>query len=390
MATEAVIEICDLVKRFPNAPRPALGPLSLAIKKGDLLAVVGPSGSGKTTLLRLIAGFECPDEGSVVIDGHTVAEGRPRGKGGESRGSRLSSSRRRWVEPEARGVGMVFQDYALFPHLTVAQNIAFGLPKRDSRARVRELLELVGLAEFSQRYPHELSGGEQQRVALARSLATDPKVLLLDEPFSNLDADLRPKMRAELKLLLQRLNCTTVFVTHDREEAFELADQVAVLNAGRLEQTDFPERLYREPATRFVAEFMGQANFLTGRVRENCIETEIGCFEKRVLLPHGALVDVMLRPEEIELFESSEDSSKIQRSKGAEPTDLRIVFGEGLVVSRRYRGGVQLITVRLSSGEALHSLQPAGAHFPLAARVGVWAKTQTPTVFVGDARVPRL
>ncbi len=387
MATEAVIEICDLVKRFPNAPRPALGPLSLAIKKGDLLAVVGPSGSGKTTLLRLIAGFECPDEGSVVIDGRTVADAT------------------HWVEPEDRGVGMVFQDYALFPHLTVAQNIAFGLPKRDSRARVRELLELVGLAEFSQRYPHELSGGEQQRVALARSLATDPKVLLLDEPFSNLDADLRPKMRAELKLLLQRLNCTTVFVTHDREEAFELADQVAVLNAGQLEQIDFPERLYREPATRFVAEFIGQADFLAGRVRENCIETEIGCFAKLVPLPHGALVHVMLRPEEIELKDLTPNPSPVftdgrgrdvlvrpLSQKDAAPKRLGVPEGrgEGLIVSRRYRGGVQLITVRLSSGEALRSLQPAGAHWPLAARVRVRAKTQTPAVFVGEARVPRL
>jgi len=260
-----------------------LGPFSLSVKKGELVAVLGPSGSGKTTLLRLIAGFERPNEGSIVIDGHVVAD------------------MTHWVEPEDRGVGMVFQDYALFPHLTVAQNIAFGLNKGDSCARVSELLKLVGLDGFAGRYPHELSGGEQQRVALARSLATNPKVLLLDEPFSNLDADLRPKMRAELKLLLQRLNCTTIFVTHDQEEAFELADRVAVLKAGRLEQIDTPENLYRAPATRFVAEFIGHANLLKGRVRGSCIETALGCFILTRPLPEGTLVDVMVRPEEVEL-----------------------------------------------------------------------------------------
>lgn len=370
MPTDTVlIEIRDLVKRFPHAPRPALGPLSLAIKQGDLLAVVGPSGSGKTTLLRLIAGFERPDSGTIVIDGRVVADAT------------------HWVEPEDRSVGMVFQDYALFPHLTVEQNIVFGLSRRSGRARARELLGLVGLSEFGERYPHELSGGEQQRVALVRSLATNPKVLLLDEPFSNLDADLRPKMRAELKLLLQRLHCTTVFVTHDQEEAFELADQVAVLNAGRLEQIDSPEHLYREPATRFVAEFIGHADFLTGHVRENCIETEIGCFEKLVPLPQDAPVHLMVRPEEIDLIPSSFPEEKgnphslLERDR---------VEGEGLIVSRRYRGGMQLLTVRLSSGEIVQSLQPAGAHFPLASRVHVRAKTKTAVIFLGEARLPKL
>ncbi len=367
MVTDTIlIEIGDLVKRFPHAPRPALGPLSLAVGRGELLVVVGPSGSGKTTLLRLIAGFERPDSGTIIIDGRVVADAT------------------RWVEPEERRVGMVFQDYALFPHLTVEQNIAFGLSRRRSRARARELLELVGLSGFWARYPHELSGGEQQRVALARSLATNPKVLLLDEPFSNLDADLRPKMRSELKLLLQRLNCTTLFVTHDQEEAFELADQVAVLNAGRLEQIDSPEQLYREPATRFVAEFIGHADFLTGRVRQNCIETTLGCFALPRPLPEGTVVDVMVRPEEIALAHSSSPLKREEQSKGQEEG------GAGLVVSRRYRGGMQLIAVRLSSGEALRSLQPAGAHFPLASRVRVQVKTPTPVVFLGETPVPRL
>lgn len=236
MAHEIVIE--NLLKRFSDDF--TLGPLSLAVSQSELLGVIGPSGSGKTTLLRLIAGFERPDSGRIVIGSRTVADAI------------------HWVEPEDRGVGMVFQEYALFPHLTVAENIAFGVPKPVRAQRVRELMELVGLAGFAGRYPHELSGGEQQRVAIARALAAAPNVLLLDEPFSHLDADLRPKMRAFLKVLLQRLGCTTIFVTHDQEEAFELADRVAVLNAGRLEQIDVPERLYREPATRFVAEFIGR------------------------------------------------------------------------------------------------------------------------------------
>ncbi len=327
-----------------------LGPLSLSVQKGELVAVLGPSGSGKTTLLRVIAGFERPDRGSIVIDGRIVADAT------------------RWVEPEDRGVGMVFQDYALFPHLTVAQNIAFGLNKNDSRARIHELLKLVGLNGFSERYPHELSGGEQQRVALARSLAANPKVLLLDEPFSNLDADLRPKMRAELKLLLQRLNCTTILVTHDQEEAFELADRIAVLNAGRLEQIDTLENLYRAPATRFVAEFIGHANFLRGCVRGACIETALGCFRLSRSLPEGTVGEVMVRPEEVELeaLTSSTPSPVMTHGRGV-PQGR----GEGLIVARCYRGGMQLLTVRLSSGEVLRSLQPTGAHFPLASRVRV-------------------
>ncbi len=234
MATE-FIEIRDLSLRLGQFQ---LGPLSLSVKKGELIGVLGPSGAGKTTLLRVIAGFERPDAGSIAIDGRVVADAT------------------HWVEPEDRGVGMVFQDYALFPHLTVFENIAFGVRSRKPEVRVRELLELVGLVGFEGRYPHELSGGEQQRVALARSLATNPKVLLLDEPFSNLDADLRPKMRAELELILRRLSCTTIFVTHDQGEAFELADRIAVLNAGRLEQIETPERLSHEPATPFVADFI--------------------------------------------------------------------------------------------------------------------------------------
>jgi iron(III) transport system ATP-binding protein len=386
MASESLIVLESVVKRFPGAF--VLGPITLDVKKGELVAVLGPSGCGKTTLLRLIAGFERPDEGSIVIDGRIVA------------------GRSQWVEPEDRQVGMVFQDYALFPHLTVAQNVSFGMkfrpnplspfPKREGgtplpvsgrgrgRGLVRELLQLVGLAGFEDRYPHELSGGEQQRVALARALAANPRVLLLDEPFSNLDADLRPKMRAELKILLHRLNCTTIFVTHDQEEAFELADRVAVLNAGRLEQIDTPERLYREPATRFVAEFIGHADFLTGRARGNCIETALGCFAKPPSVPEGAIVAVMVRPEEVELQASPQTSSGLFF---VPPPAARctVQAKPGLIVARRYRGGMQVLTVRLSSGESVRSLQPAGAHFPLASRVHVRVKNDNPLIFLVDS-----
>jgi iron(III) transport system ATP-binding protein len=384
MASESLIVLESVVKRFPGAF--VLGPITLDVKKGELVAVLGPSGCGKTTLLRLIAGFERPDEGSIVIDGRIVA------------------SRSQWVEPEDRQVGMVFQDYALFPHLTVAQNVSFGQTssglyafasqwlakmkvKRSlsRRSLVRELLQLVGLAGFEDRYPHELSGGEQQRVALARALAANPRVLLLDEPFSNLDADLRPKMRAELKILLHRLNCTTIFVTHDQEEAFELADRIAVLHAGRLEQIDTPEKLYREPATRFVAEFIGHADFLTGRARGNCIETALGCFAKPPSVPEGAIVAVMVRPEEVELQASPEPF--VLPPKAARCT-VQTKSGQakpGLIVARRYRGGMQVLTVRLSSGESVRSLQPAGAHFPLASRVHVRVKNDNPMIFLVDS-----
>jgi iron(III) transport system ATP-binding protein len=386
MASESLIVLESVVKRFPGAF--VLGPITLDVKKGELVAVLGPSGCGKTTLLRLIAGFERPDEGSIVIDGRIVA------------------GRSQWVEPEDRQVGMVFQDYALFPHLTVAQNVSFGMkfrpnplspfPKREGgtplsvsgrgrgRGLVRELLQLVGLAGFEDRYPHELSGGEQQRVALARALAANPRVLLLDEPFSNLDADLRPKMRAELKILLHRLNCTTIFVTHDQEEAFELADRVAVLHAGRLEQIDTPEKLYREPATRFVAEFIGHADFLTGRARGNCIETALGCFAKPPSVPEGAIVAVMVRPEEVELQASPQTSSGLFF---VPPPAARctVQAKPGLIVARRYRGGMQVLTVRLSSGESVRSLQPAGAHFPLASRVHVRVKNDNPLIFLVDS-----
>ncbi|HSV86033.1 MAG TPA: ABC transporter ATP-binding protein, partial [Levilinea sp.] len=237
--SDTIIKLHNVSKRFNG--HQAVQDLSLSVMHGELLALLGPSGCGKTTTLRLIAGLEQPDYGTVMIRGRTVAGGS-------------------WVPPEKRGVGFVFQDYALFPHMTVWDNVAFGLShikRQDRIEKVRMPLELVGLADVAARYPHELSGGQQQRVALARALAAEPAVVLLDEPFSNLDADLRAQMRVQVRSILKEVSATAVFVTHDQEEALFMGDRIAVLHSGRLEQVAAPEDLYLAPASRFIAEFIG-------------------------------------------------------------------------------------------------------------------------------------
>ena len=234
--------------------------LSLQLGEGELLGLLGISGSGKTTLLRLIAGFEQPDRGEIAIS------------------NRLVAAPNAWLPPEQRQVGVVFQNYALFPHLTLKQNVAFGLksrklPKADIQQRVDEAIALVGLEAFADRYPSELSGGQQQRVALARALAPRPQLILLDEPFSNLDASIRYRLRLQVREILQNAQIAGVFITHDQEEALSISDRVAVLHKGRLEQCDRPEVLYHAPASRFVAEFVTQANFLTANRTENGWQT---------------------------------------------------------------------------------------------------------------------
>ena len=229
------------------APILAANEVALTVDSGELLALLGPSGCGKTTTLRLIAGFERVDAGTIEIDGEVVA------------------SRSVHVQPERRRVGMVFQEYALFPHVSVLANIEFGLRRMaaaDKEVRTKEILDLTGLVGLEQRMPHELSGGQQQRVALARALAPRPALILLDEPFSNLDASLRARVRAEVREILRAANTTAVFVTHDQEEALSLVDQVAVMLDGSVEQVASPHELYTNPANRAVAEFIGDANFL--------------------------------------------------------------------------------------------------------------------------------
>ena len=237
-----------------------LSDLSLRVEAGQFVALLGPSGCGKTTTLRLIAGFETPDAGTISIQGRRVADATKN------------------LPPEQRNIGMVFQEYALFPHLSVADNISFGLrvSRGAKKQRVNELLELVGLDGLADRMPHALSGGQQQRVALARALAPSPAILLLDEPFSNLDAALRTQVRMEVHGILSAASVTSVFVTHDQEEALSLGDQVAVMFDGRIAQISTPQQIYTRPATAEVAAFVGEANFLPGTAEGSYARSELG------------------------------------------------------------------------------------------------------------------
>ena len=325
-----------VTKRFEAGGAPAVDDLSLAVERGRILALLGPSGCGKTTTLRLIAGFETPDAGRITIAGRTVADARDGAH----------------VEPEARGVGIVFQDYALFPHLTVGENVAFGLPRSGRSARgerVGQILDLVGLAELADRYPHELSGGQQQRVAVARALAPAPAVILLDEPFSNLDADLRAQMRDEVEKILRSTGTTAIFVTHDQEEAFTIADQVGVLDCGRLEQLGPPEAIYHHPATPFVAEFVGAADFLPGIVTSQGIVTEIGVFGNVEAREPGEKVRVMIRPDDVTFVPDPQ--------------------GEAMILRRSFRGSENLYSLGLPSGHRVHSSQPSSTAFATGTRV---------------------
>jgi iron(III) transport system ATP-binding protein len=276
----------------------ALDGASLEVQPGELFALLGPSGSGKTTLLRLIAGFERPDSGVVEIAGRRVA-----GEG-------------TWVEPEHRRIGMVFQDDSLFPHLTVAKNVGFGV--RDDRERVREALELVELAHRADSHPGELSGGERQRVALARALAPRPDVVLLDEPFSSLDASLRGQLRRDVARILKASGATGLLVTHDQEEAFAVADRLAIIRDGRILQVGAPHELYWRPCCRWTASFLGDINLLRGRVDAEGVTTPIGCFACPLAGGAGAEVEIGVRPEHLAL-EADED-------------------GDAVVVEREFRG----------------------------------------------------
>jgi iron(III) transport system ATP-binding protein len=249
------IHVESLVKQF--GPQRALDDVSFDVAEGELFTLLGPSGCGKSTTLMSIAGFQTPEEGRIAVGGDVF----------------FDAARRVSVAAERRNLGIVFQSYAVWPHMTVFQNLAFPLKVRKTkraaiRARVREVLELVEMEQLIDRYPHQLSGGQQQRVALARALVYSPSVLLLDEPFSNLDAKLRERARAWVKELQSRLGLTTIFVTHDQDEALSMSDRVAVMSAGEVQQIGKPEEIYRRPSNRFVAEFVGRVNLLTGRVAE--------------------------------------------------------------------------------------------------------------------------
>ena len=309
----------------------ALEAADLCVERGAFVALLGPSGCGKTTLLRLVAGFEQPDAGEVRLGDRVVADGDT------------------WVAPERRRVGMVFQDYALFPHLTVAENVGFGLARRERRSRVPVVLALVDLRGLGGRYPHELSGGQQQRVALARALAPNPQLVLLDEPWSNIDPHLRASMRDELARILRSIGVTVLLVTHDREEAFSLADRIALMRDGTVVQEGSPEEVYVAPASRWAAEFVGAGNFLPGTVADGVVQTTVGRFP--ALNANGATaVDVLIRPELLEL----------------EPDP----GGAAEVVAREFRGHDVFYRVRLD-GALLVSQRPSNEVVPLGARVAV-------------------
>ncbi|MFP5378680.1 MAG: ABC transporter ATP-binding protein [Vicinamibacteria bacterium] len=294
---------------------PALAGVSLDVAEGEILCLLGPSGSGKSTLLRLVAGIERPSEGAIAIDGVTVA-----GPGV-------------FVEPERRQVGMVFQDYALFPHLTVAANVAFGLKGRrraDVDRIVGGLLDRVGLARYRDAYPHMLSGGERQRVALARALAPAPRVLLMDEPFSSLDGRLRDQVRDDTLDLLREIGTTTIFVTHDPDEAMRASDRIALLHAGRLVQCGDAEELYTRPATLFAARFLSEVNELTGTCHRGAVATPLGAFPAPGFA-EGAHASVCVRPEHVRVSRTPSGlAARVQRAAFLGEIDHLVVAVPGL------------------------------------------------------------
>lgn len=285
-SSEVVLQVSGLTKRYARTASPAVADVGLSVTAGEIVAVVGESGCGKSTLLRLVAGLEWPDAGEVRIRGRAMSGGGA------------------WVAPERRGVGMVFQDFALFPHMTVADNIAFGLPslgRGARRERVARMLELVDLDGLGERYPHQLSGGQQQRVALARALAAEPAILLLDEPFSNLDTALKRTLRDEIRTILQRTGTTTLLVVHDAEDVLALADRAAVMRAGAVLQEGDPDTLYRQPRDEYVARFFGETNVLTARPCEGGFQTALGIVPCAGAANCPGAVRLCLRPEHLEL-----------------------------------------------------------------------------------------
>jgi iron(III) transport system ATP-binding protein len=336
--------------------RSVLEDLSFSLDAGAIGCLLGPSGCGKTTVLRCIAGFERLTHGEIVLHGETMS--RPG----------------RTVPTERRRVGMVFQDYALFPHLTVARNIAFGLrgtSDAERHTRVAELLDIVGLHQVAARYPHELSGGQQQRVALARALAPRPALMLLDEPFSNLDVDMRERLSLEVRDILKREHATAILVTHDQHEAFNIADVIGIMTHGHIAQWDTPYRLYHEPATRFVADFIGQGVFLPGTVLDDqTIRVEIGDLRGHVTreVPRGSPVDVLLRPDDI----LHDDSSPLQAR----------------VLHKAFRGAEFLYTLQLAGGARVLSLVPSHHNHAVGETIGIRLEIDHVVAFPRSAPSP--
>ncbi len=318
-----IIGIYDVVKNLGAEQVRAVDDLSIEVNKGEIITLLGPSGCGKTTTLRLIAGFEAPNSGEILLDGIRVA------------------GKKTFIPPEKRNVGIVLQEFALFPHLNVRKNIAFGLrdlSKAEAEERIKSMIELTGLQGLEERYPYQLSGGQQQRVALARALTPSPLIVLFDEPFASIDPDLRSRMRTDLKLILKKAGVTAVFVTHDQEEAFLIADRIAVMNKGKIHQIGTPMQVYHNPQDRFVAEFVGHADFIPGRISSTNIVTEIGEFPlKNNVVEEGSEVTVMLRPADIDI--------------------IPIESGVGVIDTIEFKGKETLYSIKLKSGRVIHSSQ---------------------------------
>jgi len=325
--------------------------LSLHLAPGTIGCLLGPSGCGKTTVLRCIAGFERLDAGSIKVGGELVS-----GAG-------------RHVPTERRRIGMVFQNYALFPHLSVAANIGFGLQAMQSAARttrVAALLDLVGLPSQASKYPHELSGGQQQRVALARALAPRPRLLLLDEPFSSLDVDLRERLAAEVRAILRAEGTTAILVTHDQHEAFAMADEVGVMQHGRIEQWDTPYNLYHRPVNRFVADFVGQGVFVPGEVLAGgAIRIELGVLNNAQHAQHTQHADAVAATP----WRSGDRVSVLLRPDDIVHDDASTVTAQ--VITKAFRGAEFLYTLKLASGEEVLSLVPSHHNHAPGERIGI-------------------
>ena len=353
------LQIDQVEVRYPGAARAAVQGASLALNAGDIGVLIGPSGCGKTTLLRAVAGLEHVSSGEIRL------------------ASELVSSARVDVPPEQRRIGMVFQDYALFPHLDVARNVGFGLRHlnaADRASRVAQVLALVDLAGSEQRFPHELSGGQQQRVALARAMAPAPRLLLLDEPFSNLDVDLRERLAHELRSILKSAGATALFVTHDQLEAFAIGDQIGVMNHGRLHQWDDAYTLYHRPATRFVADFIGHGVFVPARIVHDAqgshVQTPLGELRDHAECPlpdafPDGRCDLLLRADDI----VHDDHA---------PVKARIV-------RKAFRGSEFLYTLQLASGETVLAHVPSHHDHRVGEWIGIQPEVDHVVVFAPDA-----
>jgi iron(III) transport system ATP-binding protein len=311
----AALQVDSITKSFAGTT--VVKNISLEAEAGEFMTLLGPSGCGKTTTLRLLAGFEQPDSGTITIKGQTVA------------------SRNVFLPAEKRKVGMVFQDYALFPHLNVSGNVSFGLSgqRKDNQKRAEAMLEMVGLGGYGARMPYELSGGQQQRVALARALAPQPDIMLLDEPFSNLDAALRTQVRGEVRSILREAGTTTIFVTHDQEEALSLSDKVAVIFEGKLHQLGTPSELYTRPVSKQVASFIGEANILPAQGYGSRADSALG--RHRLLSPKEGAIEVLIRPDMLHLQPTDEGTAATVR--------WREYYGHNQRIGLKLEDGTELV-----------------------------------------------